>query len=69
MPSFEVRFIKTVPDDTGHDHYVCQAHLMLEAQSDTDACERGVAAFCRDRHLDDWTTHADVIEVRVLQTA
>ena len=30
MPSFDVRFIKTVCDDTGHEHRACQAHGDVE---------------------------------------
>ena len=33
MPSFDVRFIKTVCDDTGHEHRACQATFKIDANS------------------------------------
>ena len=31
MPSFDIRFIKTVCDDTGHEHRACQAAFKVDA--------------------------------------
>lgn len=64
MPLFEVRFIKTVCDDTGHEHRACQAALTIEAPSLTDAVRRAEADFCRQRHAHDWTIFADAVEFR-----
>ena len=64
MPSFNVRFIKTVCDDTGHEHLVCQAAFPVEAPSLTEAVRQAEADFCRQKHVHDWTIFADVIEFR-----
>ena len=37
MLSFDVRFIKTVCDDTGHEHRACQAAFSVQASSLTEA--------------------------------
>lgn len=64
MPLFEVRFIKTVCDDTGHEHRACQSAFTIEASSLTDAVGRAEADFCRQRHVHDWTIFADGVEFR-----
>lgn len=64
MPLFEVRFIKTVCDDTGHEHRACQAAFTIEAPSLTDAVRRAEADFCQQRHAHDWTIFADAVEFR-----
>lgn len=62
MPSFNVRFIKTVCDDTGHEHRACQAAFTVDAASLTEAAERAEADFCRQKHVRDWTIFADAVE-------
>ena len=64
MPSFDVRFIKTVCDDTGHEHRACQAAFSVEAPSLTEAVRRAEADFCRQKHVRDWTIFADAVEFR-----
>jgi hypothetical protein len=64
MPSFDVRFIKTVCDDTGHEHRACQAAFTIEAASLTDAVRRAEADFCRQKQVHDWTIFADAVEFR-----
>lgn len=64
MALFEVRFIKTVCDDRGHEHRACEAAFSIEAPSLTDAVGRAEADFCRQRHVHDWTICADAIEFR-----
>jgi hypothetical protein len=64
MPSFDVRFIKTVCDDTGHEHRACQAAFTLEAASLTEAVTRAEADFCRQKKVQDWTIFADAVEFR-----
>ena len=39
MPSFDVRFIKTVCDDTGHEHQACQAAFTVDATRCPRRCE------------------------------
>ena len=64
MPVFQMRFLKSVPDDHGHDHLTCQCQMQVEAPNDKEASGRAVAEFCRDRQVSDWTTYADVLEAR-----
>jgi hypothetical protein len=64
MPCFDVRFIKTVCDDTGHEHRACQAAFTVDASSLTEAVQRAEADFCRQKHIHDWTIFADAVEFR-----
>ena len=64
MLSFDVRVIKTVCDDTGHEHRACQAAFNVQARSLTEAVEQAEASFCRQKHVRDWTIFADAIELR-----
>ncbi|MBR0934224.1 hypothetical protein [Bradyrhizobium jicamae] len=64
MPSFDVRFIKTVCDDTGHEHRACQAAFKVSATSLTAAAQQAEADFCRQKGVRDWTIFADAMELR-----
>jgi hypothetical protein len=64
MSSFDVRFIKTVCDDTGHEHRACQAAFRVEAPSLIEAVRGAEADFCRQKHVRDWTIFADAVELR-----
>jgi hypothetical protein len=64
MLSFDVRFIKTVCDDTGHEHRACQAAFNVEAPSLTEAIRQAEAKFCRQKHVHDWTIFADAVELK-----
>lgn len=62
MPSFGVRFMKTVCDDSGHEHRACQAAFTVDAASLTEAVQLAEADFCRQKHVRDWTIFADAVE-------
>jgi hypothetical protein len=62
VPLFDVRFIKTVCDATGHEHHACQAAFTVEAPSLMDAIRRAEADFCRQKRVHDWTIFADAVE-------
>jgi hypothetical protein len=64
MYSFDVRFIKTVCDDTGHEHRACQAVFNVRASSLTEAVKLAEADFCRQKHVHDWTIFADAVELK-----
>ena len=64
MLSFDVRFIKTVCDDTGHEHRACQAAFTVNAPSLTEAVKQAELDFCRQKHVGDWTIFADAVECR-----
>jgi len=67
MPIFDLRFVKRVPDDSGHDHLACQCAMQVDAADDEEACRHGVAEFCRQRQVRDWTMYADALEMRQLE--
>jgi hypothetical protein len=64
VPSFDIRFIKTVCDDSGHEHRACQAMFTIDATSLSEAVSRAEADFCRLNHVHDWTIFADAVELR-----
>jgi hypothetical protein len=64
MPSFDIRFIKTVCDDSGHEHRACQAAFTIDAASLSEAVRQAEADFCRLNHARDWTIFADAVESR-----
>ena len=64
MLSFDVRFIKTVCDDTGHEHRACQAEFSVQASSLTEAVKRAELDFCRQKRVHDWTIFADAVELK-----
>ena len=64
MLSFDVRFIKTVCDDSGHEHRAYQAAFSVQAPSLSEAVKEAEANFCRQKHVHDWTIFADAVECR-----
>lgn len=64
MLSFDVRFIKTVCDDTGHEHRACQAVFNVKAPSLIEAVRQAEADFCRQKRVHDWTIFADAVELK-----
>ncbi|WP_407114348.1 hypothetical protein [Bradyrhizobium sp. LMG 9283] len=64
MPSFNVRFIKTVCDDTGHEHRACQASFKVDAASLSAAAQQAETDFCKQKGVHDWTVFADAMELR-----
>jgi hypothetical protein len=64
VPSFDIRFIKTVCDDSGHEHRACQAAFAVDAASLSEAVRQAEADFCRLNHVHDWTIFADAVESR-----
>ncbi|WP_084299243.1 hypothetical protein [Bradyrhizobium sp. WSM1743] len=64
MPSFNVRFIKTVCDDAGHEHRACEAAFKIDAASLSAAAKQAETDFCKQKSVRDWTVFADVIELR-----
>lgn len=64
VPSFDVQFIKTVCDDSGHEHRACQAAFTIDAASLSEAVRQAEADFCRLNHAHDWTIFADAVEFR-----
>ena len=46
MPSYCVRFLKTLSNDTGHEVQVCQTSLEVEAFNEQDAIARARELIC-----------------------
>jgi hypothetical protein len=68
MPSFEIRYVKTLCDDTGHEHNACQSVVTVEAPNAHEALRLAEAQACGRRHLSDWTIFADAIELRTISS-
>lgn len=64
MTLFEVRYIKKLCDDSGHEHDTCQSVTRVEASSAHEALRLAEAQVCSSRQLSDWTIFADAVEVR-----
>jgi hypothetical protein len=64
MISFDVRFIKALCDDTGHEHAACQGELQVNAATTHEALQMAETEFCSRKNIIDWTLFADAIEIR-----
>ncbi len=64
MVSFQIRFVKNVCGDTGHEHAVCQSEIYVNAITMHEALRMAEAEFCSRKHIHDWTLFADAIEIR-----
>ncbi len=63
MRKYCVKFMKNIPDDTGHEHSMCQREFEIEAGSEAEAIEQAKALFSTAEHSGDWSLRADTIEV------
>ena len=64
MPMFEIRYIKKLCDDSGHEHDTCQSVATVEAPSAHEALRLAEVQVCGSRQLSDWTLFADTVELR-----
>jgi hypothetical protein len=64
MPTFEIRYLKKLCDDSGHEHDTCQSVTKVEAPTAYEALRLAEAQVCADRQLLDWTVFADAVELR-----
>jgi hypothetical protein len=64
MATFEIRYIKRLCDDSGHEHDTCQSITMVEAPTAHDALRLAEQKACGSRQLADWTLFADAVELR-----
>jgi hypothetical protein len=64
MPTFEIRYVKKLCDDTGHEHDVCQSVTTVKAPNAHEALRLAEAQVCGSRQLSDWTIFADAVELR-----
>jgi hypothetical protein len=66
MKRYRVRFLKVIPDATGHEHRMCQQEFEIEAESEEAAIEEAKALFSVGEQSADWTLRADKIEAEAL---
>jgi len=64
VPTFEIKYIKKLCDDSGHEHDACQSVTTVEAPTAPEALRLAEAQVCGCRQLSDWTIFADAIELR-----
>jgi hypothetical protein len=64
MPVFEIRYVKKLCDDSGHEHDTCQSVTTVEAPTAHEALRLAEAAACGSHRLSDWTLFADAVELR-----
>ena len=63
MRTFLVTFLRTVPDDTGHDHRILQRRAIVAARSEVSAAYEAKAMFREAAGVPDWRLRADTCEV------
>ena len=64
MSWFVVRFMKDVLGDNGRHCEVCQSSVEVDASNEDEAAEVAKQTFCRMQHLNDWSLHADRVNIR-----
>lgn len=64
MPVFEIRYLKKLCDDSGHEHDTCQSVTTVEAPAAHEALRLAEAQVCSSRQLSDWTIFADAVQLR-----
>jgi hypothetical protein len=67
MLQFRVRFLKCVPDATGHDHRICQRTVDVKAADEQAAAHEAKRLFCTLEQIGHWTFRADAAEIEPLQ--
>jgi hypothetical protein len=67
MLRFRVRFLKCVPDATGHDHRICQRMVDVKAADEHAAAGEAKRLFCSLERIGHWSFRADAVEVEALQ--
>ena len=64
MAAYDVRFMKSICDDTGHERLVCQSRMLVNAPSERKALQKAQNEFCREKNIAGWSSYADAIETR-----
>jgi len=68
MLRFRVRFLKCVPDATGHDHSICQRIVDVKAADEGGAAGEAKRLFCSLEGIGHWSFRADAVEIELIQT-
>ncbi|MCA1409907.1 hypothetical protein I6F30_01845 [Bradyrhizobium sp. NBAIM20] len=64
MAHFTVRFFKNVIGDQGKSCEVCQRTVDVDARDANEAATIAQQEFCELREINDWSLHADRIDVQ-----
>ncbi len=64
MSRFVVRFMKDVLGENGRQAEICQCTVEVDASNEDHAAELAKKKFCETQSLDDWSLHADRIQVK-----
>src|SRR5829696_1459140 len=62
MPTYRVRFIKTVINDTGHERRICQRAIEVRAETRAAAISQSRAVFCEREGIADCSQRSDCCE-------
>jgi hypothetical protein len=63
MTRYVVRFLKDILGDNGRHAEICQSLLEIEAANSRDATELAKKRFCEKERLQEWSLHADRVQV------
>lgn len=68
MVQYQVRFIKSLCDDTGHQHKCVEGVVKIREAKNQDRATRAAKhRFARMKRIPRWDLHADFVEVEVEQ--
>jgi hypothetical protein len=65
MARFQIRFLKRVCNDIGHECVTCQGEFAIEGASAGQALEDAETTFCEARRTNRWDLFADTVEIRL----
>jgi hypothetical protein len=64
MATYHVRFVKTLCDDSGHEHKCLQAEIEVRrARTEVRALRAAELKFQRVKRIENWKTYADTVEL------
>ena len=62
MISYRVSFYNQLPDDTGHDHLVCQREIEVATSCEKEAVAKAIREFERNERVPNWRHRASEIK-------
>ena len=63
MPTYRIRFMKTVMNDTGHERQICQRAIEVEADTREAAMSTSRALFCALEGIAECSQRSDCCEI------
>jgi hypothetical protein len=66
MPAYQVTFFKHLVDSSGHPFHCPQQCITIVGHDADEALRAAEAEFRRTRNTRHWTTHADDVEVQLV---